>query len=71
MKPMNLDALKEHPSADEPVVSAARRFLAGTADSITPDTPAGELLACLAGYRAHLAAVVATPVTGAADEQQR
>jgi len=58
---MNRDTLAEHHRAGEPAaLSAARHFLAGTAEAITPDTPAPELLACLAGYRAHLAAVVAT-----------
>jgi hypothetical protein len=49
-------------SRREPALSAARRFLAETAETITPDTPAGELLACLTRYRAHLSALAADPV---------
>jgi|GEM_PF-5877794 len=42
---MNRDALREHPPVEEPALSAARHFLADTADAITPDMPA----TCLPG----------------------
>lgn len=38
---------------------AARELLISTVDAINPGTPARDLLACLARYRAHLATVVA------------
>jgi len=38
---------------------AAERLLAGTAESVNPGTPAADLLACVARYRAHLAALAA------------
>ncbi len=41
------------------VIADAEQLLAGTADSMNPDTPAPVLLACLAQYRAYLAALVA------------
>jgi len=41
-------------------LAAARQFLAATAEAITPDTPARDLLACATRSRAHLAALVAT-----------
>ena len=40
-------------------LAAAERLLAGTADAITPDTPARDLLTCLTSYRAHLSALAA------------
>ncbi len=38
---------------------AAEQFLADTAEAVTPDTSASELLRCAASYRAHLAILVA------------
>ncbi len=46
-------------SRPQSAVAAAEQLLAGTADTVNPGTPAPVLLACLAQYRAHLAALVA------------
>jgi hypothetical protein len=43
------------PRTREGALAAARQLLASTAEAITPDTPARELLACLTRYRAGLA----------------
>jgi hypothetical protein len=56
---------------------AAEDFLAGTAETITPETPARELLRYAGLYRSHLAALVAaarpmkTPVRARSLTSQR
>jgi hypothetical protein len=52
----------------ETTLTAAREFLAETAEAVAPDLPAADLLSCLTRYRAHLAAVVAA---GSAHAQLR
>lgn len=46
-------------------LAAARQLLTDTAELITPAMPAGELLAWLKCYRAHIAALVAVSSTSA------
>lgn len=50
---------------------AARQLLAETVEAITPATPARKLLACLARYRAHLAALVAADTAKAPRHRSR
>jgi hypothetical protein len=52
------DARGDLPERRVSVLSAASRLLVSTAEAISPDKPASELLACLTRYRAHLSAVV-------------
>ncbi len=47
------------PAGRESALVAAERFLAETAEAVTPDTPAPALLSYAARYRSHLAALVA------------
>jgi hypothetical protein len=49
----------DHPAGTASALAAAEWLLAGTADAITSDTPAHDLLACLTRYRAHLSALAA------------
>ena len=49
-------------------LAAARELLASTVEAINPGTSARDLLACLTGYRARLADLVAaSPVPGSQD----
>jgi hypothetical protein len=47
------------PSARAEALMAAEQFLASTVEAVHPDLPAAVLVRYAAGYRAHLAAVVA------------